>query len=159
MKFAERCALLAATLAISIAVPAQAAFQLEYVEEVTPRDGIAAPALPAQPVQPGRMAVQDRAAPRSAIPTAAPVAPSLTGIRAEIARWWPGDDAKVLCLVDEESDFNPNARNGIYLGLFQMDGDFRATYGYGPSVKEQTLAAWRGFQARGWQPWPPAARC
>lgn len=79
-----------------------------------------------------------------------------------IAAAWPGDDAKVLRVVSCETGgtFNPNirSRSGRYWGLFQADASFRAAYGYGPSVEEQAAMAWRGFQARGWRPWPKCGR-
>lgn len=98
------------------------------------------------------------------LPTAPAPAPRLAAgsVQARIAAAWPGDDAKVLCLVRKESGFNPHAKSagGTYWGLFQADSGFRATYGWaGWGVGEQVRMAWRGFQARGWQPWPPAAGC
>lgn len=75
---------------------------------------------------------------------------------------WPGDDQKMLSVVKCESGFNPTARSkptkrnpeGKYWGLFQADSDFRATYGWaGWGVEEQAAMAWRGYTARGWQPW------
>jgi hypothetical protein len=47
------------------------------------------------------------------------------------------------------------ARNGQYLGLFQMGKSERATYGHGSSAIEQARAAYRYFIASGsdWSPW------
>lgn len=71
---------------------------------------------------------------------------------------WPGDDAKVLRVVACETGrtFNPyiKSRSGKFWGLFQADPDFRRTYGWsGWEVEAQVAMAWRGFKARGWQPW------
>lgn len=89
-------------------------------------------------------------------------------MKARIAAAWPGDDAKALCLVGEETGqtYDPSIKNpsGTYRGLFQADSDFSQAYASvsdasSLSVEEQTAMAWRGYQARGWSPWPPAARC
>lgn len=54
-----------------------------------------------------------------------------------------------------ESRLTTTARNGQYLGLFQMGARERRRYGHGPSAQAQTLAAHRYFVASGrdWSPW------
>lgn len=54
-----------------------------------------------------------------------------------------------------ESGFNIWARNGQYLGLFQMGSHERATYGHGYNAWAQARAAYRYFVASGrdWSPW------
>lgn len=54
-----------------------------------------------------------------------------------------------------ESRFSVNARNGQYLGLFQMGSSERARYGHSSSALGQARAAYRYFVASGrdWSPW------
>ncbi len=54
-----------------------------------------------------------------------------------------------------ESGFDVNARNGQYLGLFQMGTTERRIFGHGASAEEQAKAAHRYFVAAGrdWSPW------
>ncbi len=54
-----------------------------------------------------------------------------------------------------ESRLHTNARNGQYLGLFQMGSLARQLYGHGPSAEKQARAARRYFIASGrdWSPW------
>lgn len=71
-------------------------------------------------------------------------------------------------LAQCESSNNPRAisASGKYRGLYQMDARFWATYGgksYAGSpenatVREQTLVAERGYDARGARPWPVCGR-
>jgi hypothetical protein len=51
--------------------------------------------------------------------------------------------------------FDPDARNGQYLGLFQMGTRERALYGDGPTPLEQARAAYVYFvvSGRDWSPW------
>lgn len=46
-----------------------------------------------------------------------------------------------------------HARNGQYLGLFQMGANERRTYGHGPTAREQVRAAYRYYKGSGWRPW------
>lgn len=56
---------------------------------------------------------------------------------------------------------NPHLRDGKYHGKWQMDADFWSTYGgkqfasdaADASESEQDIVAYKGYQARGWQPW------
>jgi hypothetical protein len=54
-----------------------------------------------------------------------------------------------------ESRYDTNARNGQYLGIFQMGSWERRTYGHGRTAFDQALAAYRYFRASGsdWSPW------
>lgn len=54
-----------------------------------------------------------------------------------------------------ESRWHTDARNGQYLGLFQMGAWERRQYGHGPDAVSQARAAWRYFNATGrtWRPW------
>lgn len=54
-----------------------------------------------------------------------------------------------------EGKYRPNAKNGQYLGTFQMGTNERSTYGHGSTVLEQARAAYRYFVASGkdWSPW------
>lgn len=88
-------------------------------------------------------------------PVAKPTHLPTGSVPARIAKAWPGtNDGEAVAVAACESGFNPAARSGPYLGLFQADASFRRAYSYGPSVEQQTMMAWRGYQARGWQPWP-----
>lgn len=51
--------------------------------------------------------------------------------------------------------FSVRAKNGQYLGLFQMGSYERATYGHGDTPLAQARAAYRYFVASGrdWSPW------
>lgn len=54
-----------------------------------------------------------------------------------------------------ESRLDPNARNGQYLGLFQMGSHARALFGHGPTPHDQAEAAHAYFvrSGRDWSPW------
>ena len=54
-----------------------------------------------------------------------------------------------------ESRLHPDARNGEYLGLFQMGSYARELYGHGPTAHDQAAAAHRYFVSSGrdWSPW------
>lgn len=54
-----------------------------------------------------------------------------------------------------ESRFDTHARNGQYLGLFQMGSWERRTFGHGSSPYAQARAAYRYFvrTGRDWSPW------
>lgn len=54
-----------------------------------------------------------------------------------------------------ESRLSTTARNGQYLGLFQMGSYARQLYGHGPTAREQAVAAQRYFvrSGRDWSPW------
>lgn len=54
-----------------------------------------------------------------------------------------------------EGKYDTSAKNGQYLGTFQMGDHERATYGHGDTVLAQAQAAYRYFVASGkdWSPW------
>ena len=54
-----------------------------------------------------------------------------------------------------ESRWHTDARNGQYLGIFQMGRWERSRYGQGADAAAQVRAAWRYFVATGktWGPW------
>ena len=54
-----------------------------------------------------------------------------------------------------ESRLRLSARNGQYLGLFQMGSNERRIYGHGPTATAQATAAHRYFIDSGsnWGPW------
>lgn len=54
-----------------------------------------------------------------------------------------------------ESRLDTTARNGQYLGLFQMGTFARERFGHGPTAWEQAAAAHRYFvySGRTWSPW------
>jgi len=54
-----------------------------------------------------------------------------------------------------ESRWHTWARNGQYLGLFQMGSRERSLFGHGLDAEAQTRAAYRYFVASGrdWSPW------
>lgn len=52
-----------------------------------------------------------------------------------------------------ESRLRPAARNGQYLGLFQMGAYARRRFGHGPDAYTQARAAYRYFRVAGWRPW------
>jgi hypothetical protein len=60
-----------------------------------------------------------------------------------------------LAVAQCESRYRTDAQNGQYLGLFQMGGWARATYGHGASALVQARAAYRLFvdTGRTWHPW------
>lgn len=65
--------------------------------------------------------------------------------------------AQALRVADCETggSYSTRARNGQYLGLFQMGSWERSRYGHGPTVLAQAQAAYRYFTATGsdWSPW------
>lgn len=66
-----------------------------------------------------------------------------------------GRCAEALAVAWCESRYDVNARNGQYLGLFQMGSWERRTFGHGPDALAQARAAYRYFIASGsdWSPW------
>lgn len=52
-----------------------------------------------------------------------------------------------------ESRWSIYARNGQYLGLFQMGSYARSRYGHGSDAWTQARAAYAYFRDSGWSPW------
>jgi len=63
--------------------------------------------------------------------------------------------------VNTRYNGNPHMRDGAYHGKWQMDSQFWRAYGgltyasdaADASESEQDVVAYRGYLARGWQPW------
>jgi hypothetical protein len=66
-----------------------------------------------------------------------------------------GDQAVAVARCETGGTFSVYARNGQYLGLFQMGDYARSAYGHGWTALEQARAAHRYFVASGsdWSPW------
>jgi len=62
---------------------------------------------------------------------------------------------QALSVARCESRLSTHARNGQYLGLFQMGSDERRLFGHGRTAHQQALAAHRYFvlSGRDWSPW------
>lgn len=61
---------------------------------------------------------------------------------------------------ESTNNYRAVSRTGKYRGAYQMDADFWATYGDGSASTAdratpaaQDAAAYKGYRARGWQPW------
>lgn len=88
-------------------------------------------------------------------------APALARVPADVHRaavkWfgsaWPAAERVAFC--ETGGTFSVYARNGQYLGLWQMGSSERATYGHGSTADAQARAAaayWRAT-GRSWRPW------
>ena len=107
----------------------------------------------------------DRPATPSPTPRASRSRPTTVSGRSRLldgsAGWAAGADAQAVARC--ESGGNPRAVNptGTYRGKWQMDAGFWATYGglrFASSPEQageaqQDSVAYRGWLARGWQPW------
>ena len=76
--------------------------------------------------------------------------PSVQGV---ICRVFVGHCSEALNVARCESNFNVYARNGQYLGLFQMGEFARAKYGHSWNAWGQSRSAYRYFLDAGWSPW------
>jgi hypothetical protein len=90
-----------------------------------------------------RQVVRQLAAVRLETPTAA------------ICRVFEQDCQAAVRVARCESRLHIDARNGQYLGLFQMGAEPRRLYGHGATARAQATAARRYFIASGrdWSPW------
>jgi len=72
-----------------------------------------------------------------------------------ICRIFGADCIDAITVARCESRLHTDARNGQYLGLFQMGFLARQLFGHGGSAEEQVRAAFRYFVASGrdWSPW------
>jgi hypothetical protein len=72
-----------------------------------------------------------------------------------ICRIFGPDCTDAIVVARCESRLHTYARNGQYLGLFQMSLLARQLFGHGDSAEEQARAAFRYFVASGrdWSPW------
>lgn len=82
----------------------------------------------------------------------------------------PADREVILACIraHEGGGYTTVSASGKYRGAYQMDASFWASYGDGSALtadqaspQSQDDAAWRGYQARGYGPWPPSqnGRC
>jgi len=84
----------------------------------------------------------------------APVPPDV--FRAVRTYWKTGPErVKAFDVIACETGnrYNTTARNGQYLGLFQMGAFARARYGHGSTARAQARAAYRYYLDAGWNPW------
>lgn len=84
----------------------------------------------------------------------------LAAVRAEtpqqaICRVFGPHCRQALEVAHCESRYSTSARNGQYLGLFQMGSSERRLFGHGDDAEEQARAAHRYFvhSGRDWSPW------
>jgi hypothetical protein len=75
--------------------------------------------------------------------------------KAAICAVFEGRCQEAIAVAWCESHLSTTARNGQYLGLFQMGSSERRLFGHGPSAHEQAVAAHRYFVLSGsdWSPW------
>lgn len=73
---------------------------------------------------------------------------------------WGEHAERAIRVARCESDYYPTdgrpdvvARNGQYLGMFQMGEWARAAYGHGSTPLEQAFAAYANFVENGWSQW------
>jgi hypothetical protein len=77
------------------------------------------------------------------------------------ADWASTRAARAVAQCESGNDRSARSHTGKYRGKWQMDADFWRTYGglrfaASPELAteaEQDEVAFRGFVARGWQPW------
>lgn|SRR3990167_10104717 len=82
-------------------------------------------------------------------------------VQDRIARTWPGDDRAALSVAKCESSFDPTARNGVHIGLFQLSGRYHrgraARLGYSweqmAQVEPNVRVAWDLYSEQKWRPW------
>lgn len=81
--------------------------------------------------------------------------PAPKSVRVPVCQVFGRYCAQALAVVWCESRFRPWARNGQYLGLFQMGSWERARFGHGRTPLAQARAAHRYFvlTGRDWSPW------
>jgi len=80
-------------------------------------------------------------------------APVFRAVRAQ----WPTRAERVkafdVIACETGNTYSTRARNGQYLGLFQMGAYARARYGHGPTPSRQARAAHAYYLDAGWSPW------
>ena len=120
--------------------------------------------LPAPTRQPqvSRSRITPQPSPTRAVQRSPRIKPTrlVTG-RSAFERWRTSSAARAV--AECESGGDPHATNpsGKYRGKWQMDADFWQTYGGlkfaarpdSATEYQQDLVAYKGWQARGWQPW------
>jgi Lysozyme like domain len=75
--------------------------------------------------------------------------------KAAICAVFAGDCQEAVAVAWCESHLSPSARNGQYLGLFQMGSYERQLFGHGDTAHAQAVAAHRYYvrSGRDWSPW------
>jgi hypothetical protein len=80
--------------------------------------------------------------------------PETPGARAAIRSVFGRFSSQAIRVATCESHLNVYARNGQYLGMFQMGNFARSRFGHGWTPWAQARAAYRYFTyAHGWGPW------
>src|SRR4051794_7021459 len=79
--------------------------------------------------------------------------------RTAICRVWGRYCTLGIAIASCESHFYIWARNGQYLGMFQMGSRERQIYGHGNDVWSQARAAYKYFLASGTSPWSSSRSC
>lgn len=75
--------------------------------------------------------------------------------------WSHSSDGMRVKECESSNRYGPEARTGIYQGAWQMDPSFWRSYGGRAFAShpdaarpwQQDLVAYRGYRARGWEPW------
>ena len=89
-----------------------------------------------------------------ALPALAPASfPAPVAVRRAVQVWPRSQRSAALAVAYCESRFQTGARNGQYLGLWQLGTRERRLYGYGRTALAQARSAHRLWLARGWRPW------
>ena len=101
----------------------------------------------------GEVQEQDMAVPLAAVSAGEGVADGerIKSIICAPQYTWNCEEA--LAVAWCESRLDPRARNGQYLGTFQMGAAERARFGHGRTVETQARAALRYYRVSGWRPW------
>lgn len=69
-----------------------------------------------------------------------------------------GQQAFNVAACETGNTFNIWARNGQYLGLWQMGSSERRRFGHGNNPWDQAKAAHKYWKISGWRPWPYCGR-
>jgi len=78
---------------------------------------------------------------------------SLSTVEGAIRHVWGAEAGNALKVAWCESNYSVYARNGQYLGLFQMGDWARSNYGHGWDALTQARAAYRLWLDEGWSQW------
>lgn len=111
-----------------------------------------APTAPAPPPAPAAKRVPDPPpAPALSLPAGMPL--STQQIEQGIRDVFGAAGEKAVQVARCESELKTTAKNGLFLGLFQLGKNERIDYGDGKDALSQINAAYQLYLARGWQPW------
>ena len=89
----------------------------------------------------------------------APIASPKSPKQAILDAFGPKDGPRAIRVSKCESKLDVNAKQGRYVGLFQMGAWERRKFGHGPDAESQALAAFRYYRAAGWGPWSRSQKC